>query len=197
MTLKDGAIEFAGRLFKMTKGEVAFDALSPNNPMLDMRAERETEDGTVAAIVIAGRAKAPKIALESTPARPTEDVMALLLFDKPASDLSAIESLQVADSLVALGGVGPFGGAGLSGSARQALGLDLLNVAVAEEDAGATALTVGKYVSPDLFISATQDARGENGSIRVEYEITDSITIETELRQDGDQTVSANWKRDF
>ena len=48
-----------------------------------------------------------------------------------------------------------------------------------------------------FFVSASQDAEGRNGSVRVKYEITDNITVETEIEQTGDQTVSANWKKDF
>lgn len=197
MSLRDGEITFAGRRFSMTRGEIEFDRLSPNNPSLDIRAERQASSGTTAEIRVEGRALALKISLQSTPSLPQEDVMALLLFDKPANELSAFESLQVAEGLAELGGIGPFGGQGLTGSARQALGLDLLNIDVDEEDGGASSLTVGKYVADGLFVSATQDARGEKGSVRIEYEINDSFTVETELRQDGDQTVSANWKRDF
>lgn len=197
LTLKDGDITFAGRRFDMTKGDISFDRLSVNDPSLDLRAERETKSGTLAAIVIEGRARAPKISLTSTPAFPQEDIMALILFDKPASELSAIESLQVAEGLAELGGIGPFGGAGITGSARQALGLDLLNVNVDQADSAASSLTVGKYTADGLFVSATQDARGENGSVRIEYEIDQSFTVETELRQDGDQKASVNWKHDF
>lgn len=197
MTMRNGEITFAGRRFEMTKGEIAFDRLSVNNPSLNLSAERETKSGTLASIVIEGRARAPKISLTSTPSLPAEDIMALILFDKPASELSAIESLQVAEGLAELGGIGPFGGNGITGSARQALGLDLLNVDIDEADSAASSLTVGKYVADGLFVSATQDARGENGSVRIEYEIDQKFTVETELRQDGDQTVSVNWKRDF
>lgn len=197
MTMRSGEIAFAGRRFKMTKGEIAFDRLSTNNPTLDLRAERETKSGTQTAIVIEGRARAPKISLTSTPALPPEDIMALILFDKPASDLSAIESLQVAEGLAELGGIGPFGGNGITGSARKALGLDLLNFDIDQADSAASSLTVGKYVADGLFVSATQDARGENGSVRIEYEIDQSFTVETELRQDGDQKASVNWKHDF
>lgn len=197
MRLRNGDISFAGRRFDMTRGEIVFDNLSVNNPVLDLKAERTTRSGVLAAIVIAGRADAPKITLESTPALPQEDVMALILFDKPANELSALESLQVAEGLAELGGIGPFGGNGVTGSARQALGLDMFNVDFDEADSSASTLTVGKYVADGLFVSATQDARGQNGSVRIEYEIDDSFTVETELRQDGDQTVSANWKHDF
>lgn len=197
LSLIKGDIRFAGREFDLTRGTISFDRLFRNNPALDLRAERETQSGTSAAIVISGRAAAPKIALESTPSLPPEDIMALLLFDKPASELSALESLQVADSLAELGGIGPFGGRGLAGATRSALGLDVFGIDIDETDSAASTLTVGKYVADGLFVSATQDARGKSGSVRIEYEIGDSFTIETELRQDGGQTVSGNWKHDF
>jgi autotransporter translocation and assembly factor TamB len=197
LSLRKGEINFAGRRFEMTRGAISFDALSPNDPALDFRAEREAGSGSTAAIVITGRARAPKVSLESSPALPPEDIMALILFDKPASELSALESLQVADGLAELSGIGPFGGKGVAGATRSALGLDVLSLDIDDVDSAASTLTVGKYVADGLFVSATQDARGENGSVRIEYEIDDSFTVETELRQDGDQTVSANWKHDF
>lgn len=197
LVLRRGTLDFSGRRFTFTRGEIAFDRLSPNDPALDLRAEYKTREDVTAAIEVAGRASAPAVSLVSSPARSPEDIMALILFGKPAQELSALESLQVAEALAQLSGVGPFGkGGGITGVARRALGLNLLNLNL-DPDAGASSLEVGKYVVEGLFVSAKQDARGENGSVRVEYEITDSISIETEMKQDGDQTVSANWKRDF
>lgn len=196
MALRRGWLDFSGRRFDLTRGVIAFDRLSPNNPTLDIRAEHETGDGVIAIIAVSGRADAPSIELQSTPSLPSEDVMALVLFGKPAQELSAVESLQTAEALASLGGVGPFGGEGITGRLRQTLGLDLLNLDIDPENGGG-ALTVGKYVADGVFVSATQDAQGRNGSVRVEYEVTDNITVETELAQDGEQTVSANWKRDF
>ncbi|MCK5750360.1 MAG: translocation/assembly module TamB domain-containing protein, partial [Oricola sp.] len=103
-----------------------------------------------------------------------------------------------AQALASLGGIGPFGGSGggVTGKLRQAIGLDLLNFDVDPESGGGS-LTVGKYVADGFFVSVTQDAQGRNGSVSVKYEVTDNIVVETELEQDGDQTVSANWKKDF
>ena len=196
VNLRRGFLDFSGRRFDLTQGRITFNRLSPNNPYLDIEAEYETSDGVVARIVISGRAREPSVELESNPSLPREDIMALVLFGKPANQLSAIESVQMASALAQLGGVGPFGGGGLTGSAREALGLDMLNLDL-DPESGASALTVGKYVADGLFVSATQDVKGENSSVRVEYEITNNITVETELKQDGDQTVSANWKKDF
>ncbi len=196
LSLRRGWLDFSGRRFDLTRGVISFDRLSQNNPLLDIRAELAAGDGVTAAIVISGRANEPSISLTSTPARPPEDVMSLVLFGKPAQELSAFESIQTAEALASLSGVGPFGGEGLTGRLRNAVGLDLLNVDIDPENGGGS-LTVGKYVAEGFFVSATQDAEGKNGSVRVKYEITDNITIESELEQNGDQTVSANWEKDF
>ncbi|WP_425408945.1 translocation/assembly module TamB domain-containing protein [Hyphococcus sp.] len=198
LSLRRGWLDFSGRRFDLTRGGVKFDLLSVNNPVVDIRAEHETSEGVTAAIVISGRAMEPQITLESTPSMPQEDIMALVLFGKPAEQLTPLESLQAAQALASLGGIGPFGGSGggLTGRLRSAVGLDLLNVDIDPESGGGS-LTVGKYVADGFFVSASQDAEGKNGAVRVKYEITDNITVETEIEQTGDQTVSANWEKDF
>ncbi len=195
MRLRRGTIDFSGRRFDIASGAITFDRLSPNNPLLNIRATFETSDVS-ATIDITGRADEPNIELNSTPDLPDEDIMALILFGKPADELTAFESLQTAQALASLGGIGPFGGTGVTGSIRRATGLDMLNFDIDPESGGGS-LTVGKYVADGLFVSATQDAQGKGGAVIVEYEITDNISVETEVRQDGDQTVSANWKKDF
>ncbi|MEL7486470.1 MAG: translocation/assembly module TamB domain-containing protein, partial [Pseudomonadota bacterium] len=110
VNLRRGVLDFSGRRFELTTGNIVFDRLSPNNPVIDLRAEYETGDGVVAAIIIKGRGQSPSVTLESTPSLPREDVMALVLFGKPANELSATESIQMAQALAQLGGVGPFGG---------------------------------------------------------------------------------------
>ncbi len=196
MKLRRGALDFSGRRFDLVRGDITFDRFPANNPRLNIRAEYKTPNGVTAVIIVSGRADEPKVELQSTPAMPSENVMALVLFGKPAEELSAVESLQTAQALAALGGVGPFGREGITGTLRQAIGLDLLNFDIDPENGGGS-LTVGKYVAEGFFVSATQDAQGQAGSVRVEYEVIDNLTVETKIEQDGDQTVSANWKFDF
>jgi translocation and assembly module TamB len=197
LELIDGHLRLGGRRISLTQGLIEFDRLSSNDPALDLRAERRVSQGAQVSIVVRGRASAPEITVEASPAMPREDAMALLLFDRPMNELTALQSLQVADSLSELGGVGLIGGKGIAATARSALGLDLLDVEIDEADSAASVLTVGKYVTDGLFVSASQDARGEAGSVTIEYQINNSFSIETALRQDGDQTISANWKKDF
>jgi len=195
--LRRGAFDFAGRRFDLSRGRITFDRLSANNPLLDIRAEYDAADGVTAIIAVTGRAAQPSIELVSTPVLPSSDIMALVLFGKSADTLSPVESLQTAHALASLGGVGPFASdGGIIGSLRDTVGLDLLNFDLGAESGGGS-LTIGKYVADGFFVSATQDAQGQNGSVRVEYDVTDNFSVETEIAQDGDQTVSANWKKDF
>ena len=194
--LRKGVFEFSGRRFDLTEGEISFDQLSPNDPEISLIARYETEDNVVAQVVVSGRASDTKVELTSTPVRPPSDVMALILFGKPSGELTAIESLQTAQALASLGGIGPFGGSGGFAGLRQSTGLDLLNVDF-DPDTGASALTVGKYIADGLFVSATQDVKGENGAVQVEYEVNNNVKVETELTQRGEQTLSVNWKKDF
>ncbi|MEM9014178.1 MAG: translocation/assembly module TamB domain-containing protein [Pseudomonadota bacterium] len=196
MTLRNGWLDFSGRRFDLTNGEITFDRLSPNNPILALAAEYETDTDLVARISISGRAAEPRVELTSVPSLPAEDVMAVVLFGKPMAELSAIESLQTAQALASLSGIGLFTGPGVVGALREATGLDLLNVDLDPEQ-GVGSLTAGKYIADGVFVSATQDAAGKDGSVSIQYELTDNIVVESELQQNGDQTVSANWQRDF
>lgn len=196
LTLDRGTLDFAGRRFAIREGALRFDREPANDPAVRLIADYRARGGVTASVTVSGRASRPEIRLSSVPTLPEEDVVALVMFGKPATELSASESLQTAEALAAVSGVNPFGSGGVAGAARGALGLDLLNIDLGDEDE-ASSLTIGKYVADRLFVSATQDARGESGSVRIEYELFDSFTVETELKQNGDQTVSGNWKLDF
>ena len=119
--------------------------------------------------------------------------MALILFGKQPSQLTALESLRIATAVAQLSGNGVFGGA--SAGLAQTFGLDALSFA---QDAatGGGMVSVGKYVSDDIYVSATQGI-GTGGSVSVTYDVNDKVSIETRVEQDGTQSVSANYKRDY
>ncbi|MEZ5894260.1 MAG: translocation/assembly module TamB domain-containing protein [Parvularculaceae bacterium] len=194
LTLREGVLDFAGRRFEMTRGVIRFDRFSENNPTLDMRAEYES-GGVTAAIIVTGRANKPEVSLTATGAS-AEEAMALVMFGKPLRELSASEAVQSAEALAALTGQGVFGGDTLTGKLKRTVGLDLLNVDLDPQNGGGS-LTVGKEVVNGVFVSAKQDIQGEAGSVRVKANVTKNITVETEIEQTGEQTVSANWKKDF
>ena len=195
--LLDGTFDFAGREFELTEGRIEFDRSRREiDPRLDIEAAYDA--GEVTAIIgVTGPASDPELALRSEPPRPDEDVMALILFGKQPTELTALESLQIANAVAQLTGTSPLGGGGpgITDKLRSSLGLDSLSVGVGAD--GAAALGVGKYVTDDLYVAARQSA-GETGTeVVVTYEVTDSVTFESALRPSGSQSVSANYKRDY
>lgn len=196
LVIREGALTFAGRRFEITQGEVAFAAIAGLDPRLDIVAQYEAEDDVTAIIRISGPASGPEIELSSIPEKPDEDVMAYVLFGKPAREVSEGEALQIAYALAQLAAVGPLGGSGFGDKLRRSLGLDTFSVSAGSELAESS-LTVGKYVADGVFLSATQDLAGQNAAVELEIELTDRISLETQLRQSGGQRASLNYKRDF
>ncbi|NWG46241.1 MAG: translocation/assembly module TamB, partial [Alphaproteobacteria bacterium] len=196
LTLTRGNVELGGRRFELDRGIVAFSPLTEPAPRLDLQASFAAPDGVTALVTVTGRASEPAIALSSTPPRPEADVMALVLFGRPAADLTAVEGLRVAQAVAELTGQNPFGGGGpgLLDKVRQGLGVDTLDVDTSGDD---PALTVGRYLTDDIFVSASQGLTGESGKISVESKISDQVSVKTDVGGDSSADVSVNWSFDY
>ncbi len=192
-----GSLDFAGRKFQITRGRIVFGAVAGRTAELDISAEYDatTTQGEVKAIVdVSGSSKNPSVKIRSIPSLPQDRVMALILFGKAPSELSAFESLRIAQAITELSGTGILGGEGITGAIRR-IGLDALSFG-RDETTGAGVVSVGKYVSEDIYVSATQGL-GTKGAVSVTYDINDKVSIESTIEQDGAQSVSANYKRDY
>ena len=123
--------------------------------------------------------------------------MALILFGKQPTDLTALESLQIANAVAKLTGTSPLGGGGpgMQDKLRSSLGLDALSLGVGDD--GNASVGVGKYVTDDIYVSARQSVGDVGTEVIVTYEVTDDITVESALKPDGAQGVTANYKKDY
>ena len=195
--LLDGTFDFAGREFDLTEGRIMFDRSAEVNPRLAIAAMYDT--GEVEAIIrVTGRAKDPDIALTANPPLPQEDVLALILFGKQPTELSALETLQIANAVASLSGASPFGGGGpgVGDKLRSGLGLDALSLGV-DPETGAASVGVGKYITDDLYVSARQSAGDVGTEVIVTYEVNDLMSVESALKPNGAQSVAAKYKKDY
>src|SRR4029078_161386 len=76
------------------------------NPMLDIVAEVVSGD-VVARVLVTGNAAAPKITIPSTPTMPQEQILSYVLFNRPNTQITAAEGVQVAQAAAMLAGGGP------------------------------------------------------------------------------------------
>lgn len=194
LTSRRGTLDFAGKTFTLSKGAVRFLDRTPIDPDIDTTLTYKRTDLT-ANVVVTGRSSAPDITLNSDPELPRDEILSRILFDKGAGELSAMEAVQLANTLAQLSGKGGFSGAGLLGSVQQALGLDVLRIDQAES--GATTVAAGKYIQKGVYVGVEQGALSSDSSVKVQIEVTPQITVDTRIGQNTGGDVGVNWKWDY
>lgn len=190
-----GAYDFAGKTFKIDRGDIRFQGESPPNPVIDITATARTGDVT-AEISITGNALKPEIRFTSTPALPEDEVLSRLLFGTSITNLSAPEALQLA---AAVGQLRGGGGAGLNpiNALRRATGLDRLRLAGGDKATGrGTTVSAGKYIGRSVYVELATDARGY-ASTQIEVALTRSLSILSSVASAGGNRVSVRLSKDY
>lgn len=189
-----GTFGFAGQRFELTQGRVEFLGGEEIDPVLDIRAETEVDDIT-AIIDITGRAFDPQIEFSSNPARPEDEILALILFGGPPSELGALEAVQLAASLNSLRG----GGGGLNplGELQRATGFDRLRVLGADEATGrGTALAVGAYLGDDVYLEVITDTQGFTAT-QIEIALSRAFSILSTISTQAGQSAGIRYSKDY
>ena len=189
-----GTFSLAGTSLNFTRGRVGFNGEGLRgriDPTLDFVAQTSVvyTSPTTVTLRVTGFADAPTISLSSTPELPQGDLLALLLFGKPASQLSPYELAETGAALASLGGLGA-GADSLNPLVwiRRHLGLNTLSVASAASGAtraggaqtSGASVTAGKYISNRVYVAATHTTQGAS-QIRVDIALTRHLKIETRL----------------
>ena len=203
-----GAFSLAGTNLNFTSGKVSFNGEGLKgkiDPSLDFVAQSSVmyTAPTTVTLSVTGFADSPKISLSSNPSLPQDDLLGLLLFGKPASQLTTFQLAETGAALASLSGIGPGGGGG-GGSKwnpltwiKKAFGLNTLSVGSASPPGGAAAgggsqatgasVTAGKYVSKRVYLAATQSTNGTS-QIQVDIDLSEYLKLQTRL---GNGTATA------
>lgn len=146
----NGTYKAYGQDLTIDEGRLLFAGTPLDNPGLDLRATRGIADAQVTVgLQVRGTAQAPQLTVFSTPAMEQSDALSYLVAGKPLSQLKGGEGNAVSSAASALGTAG---GDLLAKSIGAKLGFD--DVGVADNSAvGGAALTIGKYLSPRLYLS--------------------------------------------
>ena len=188
-----GTFSLAGTRLNFTRGRVSFNGEGLRgriDPSLDFVAQTSVlyPSATTVTLRVTGFADAPNIALSSSPQLPPDDLLALLLFGKPASRLTPYELAETGAALASLGGVGGSGASRFNPVPwiRRSLGLNTLSVASAASSGGSgtqaagASVTAGKYLSNRVYVAATQTTQGTS-QIRADILLTRHLKLETRL----------------
>ncbi|MGH8122957.1 MAG: translocation/assembly module TamB domain-containing protein, partial [Rudaea sp.] len=140
-----------GQDLTIQEGRLLFAGTPVENPGLDIRATRAFPDQNISVgLRVGGTALEPQLTVFSNPAMEQSDALSYLVAGKPLSQLKGGEGNAVGSAASALGTAG---GDLLAKSIGAKMGLD--DVGVADNSSvGGAALTVGKYLSPRLYLSS-------------------------------------------
>jgi translocation and assembly module TamB len=187
-----GQILLADRRFVLEQGSISFLGDDPD-PVLDLTATRSTSS-IDAWIRVQGRASNPELTLTSRPEYPEDEIISRVLFDKPVSQLSTSESIELATTIAVFArGITP--ATGLLTSMRNATGLDVLRVGRSEE--GDPTVSAGRYIGSRVFVGVDQGSASDSTQATVEVEVTPNISVESGVGADNSGRVGLKWKWDY
>jgi translocation and assembly module TamB len=175
LNVLDGKYKLYGLNLDVERGQLLFAGGPIDTPGLNIRASRESDDVRVG-VDVGGTLREPTLTMFSSPAMPQSEIVAYLLTGKPMADLDA----QSGQKASALGdALSLAGGSLLTGEIGSRVGLDELALRT-EGQTGGEELVLGKYVSPDLYLSYGISLYEGFNTIRIRYQLNDRLSLRTE-----------------
>jgi translocation and assembly module TamB len=188
-----GSFTFAGKRFDLEDSRISFAGGTNLDPDLDISAVHTGKE-IKAIILITGPASAPEFELTSEPELPDDEILAQVLFGRSSGQLSAGEAVQLASALASLTGTS---GPGILDFARAQLGVDVLEFTPGEDEDETGRLRAGRYLDDRTYIQLEQGMEAGSTGATVEYEVTPSITLESDVGNDQTGRVGARWRWDY
>jgi translocation and assembly module TamB len=190
-----GALDVAGRYtaygqrLQITRGRLLWSNTPVGDPLLDIRAEREVGEVT-AGIRVEGRASAPRATVYSNPAKSESEALAYLTLGRPLSSLTGDEARQLGAAKTALN----TGTSLLASQLGARLGLDDAGV-VESRALGGDVLSVGKYLSPKLYVGFGVSLLGTGQVLTLKYLLRKGFEIKIESST-VENRASVNWRKE-
>ncbi len=188
---------FQGRRFSLDGGKVQFTGGRKINPSLDIVAQYQAPDHLVE-VLVRGTADEPALVLRSRPELEHADILAVLLFGKPASALEQGEKLDLEKQALAL--TSGYAAAKIGESVSQALGLERLGAGLKLSNLNMTGGTVGFGFSlpKGLQVSVAHDLtkKGER-KVSLEYQLSPNWQIDTSSSSGGGSEAHILWQKKY
>ena len=174
LTIEDGSYSLYGQTLQLQDGSLLF--IGPyDNPGLNVRAIREV-NGTQVGVLMNGTLRNIQSELFSTPPLAEADIVALLVTGRPISEMGSSDEAALLGSIARLG---LERGRSISERVRGTLGLDTFAI-TNTGDINNTLLTVGKYLTPSIFVRYGVGLFDSQSKVAVDYELTETLKLQAE-----------------
>lgn len=175
LRIEDGRYAQWGQTLKLRNSRIIFTGQVPSDPSLDARAEREVGEVT-AGLHVTGRLQQPSVRLYSTPTLPDGDILSYLVAGQPLSGASSSDTSALVRAATSLGVAG---GSLLSQRLARSFGIDEIKVDDSSPDHN-VALSVGKFLSPRLYVGYGVGLIEKANTFRLRYTLTKHWNLEAE-----------------
>ena len=162
-----------GQMLDVETGLIRFNG-PYNDPALDILALRPNIS-VRAGVQVTGSALAPRVRLYSDPELPDAEKLSWVVLGRDAANGGAEAAVLQQAALTLLGR----GGANLAAQAASRLGLDEIGFKGpgAGEDATSAALTFGKRLSKDMYVTYERSLSGTLGTLYIFYDLSRRLTL--------------------
>lgn len=193
--LIDGQYKAYGQDLTIETGRLIFNSGPVSTPALEIRATRKPTDDITVGLYVRGTLKEPEFKVFSTPPMPQEQQLGWLILGRPIRDSSSTDDkAQVGNAATSLGLAG---GEWLAGRLGSKIGIDEVSVGAKPGEPTEQAMfTVGKYLSPKLFIAYGVGLFQPGHTFRMQYDLGRGFKVRTEtgVESGGDVLYSIERK---
>jgi len=182
-----GTYKAYGHDLSIQQGQLLFASTPIDNPGLNIRAERKlnpnatVDDGQRVGLQITGTAARPVLNVFSNPVMEQSDALAYLVTGKPLSQAKGGEGNMVGAAAQALGSAA---GNRLAKNIGSKIGMDDIGVSSSDALGGNSAFTIGKYLSPRLYLSYGVGLFQSGQVVTLRYRLTRRWNFEAENATD-------------
>ena len=182
-----GTYKAYGQVLAIQRGQLLFASTPLDDPGLNIRAVRSINpnatinEGQQVGLDIAGTARRPILTVFSNPVMQQSDALSYLITGKPLSQLSSGQGSLVSSAAQTLGSLG---GNLLAKNIGSRLGISDIGIASSDALGGNSAFTVGKYLSPRLYLSYGIGLFESGEVITLRYQLSKRWNLEAQQASD-------------
>ena len=189
ITITEGEVSGAGKLFEFDKSELYFNGVYPINPHLNLNLHHHTLDYIDIEIFVTNTLSSPVIILTSKPAMSQNDIMSYLLFGDTSA--SVFDNSQESKGTAAVSSLLLATGLKQIVNDTAGVNIDTLNILTNEE--GTLGYEIGTRFNKDMRIVYKNDTAS---SVILQYSLSRSVRIDVDVHETG-QGVSILYIKDF
>jgi translocation and assembly module TamB len=187
--LRDARYMAFGQDLKVEQGRLIFSGI-PSRPNIDLRAMRLSRDGLVKAyLTVTGSVSQPNSRVYSEPSLPESEALAYLLTGK---GLDAHGEGEGADIMAAALAMGFSSSDPVLQDLGHRFGIDEVSFEGGSGELEESAVVLGKYLNPDLYLGYSQKLFESEGAVLLRLRLTKNLGIES--RSGNEQEVDLFYK---